>query len=601
MMHIHVQGQAVFVESLQFTARLEGGLLVSLLDRETGVEFCRPAASAFPLDFVYMNGESVGAEPGAPLPEGTEEETQPPTRNVTVKSLSASAARVVYAGNNTDRELFVRLDPETGDLCVRPSGQTARRGLMAIRWNIPFARKAKLVLPTRNGIEVTADRDVLPPLRCEWPSHWNAQLAIAEVGQAAAMVHCEDTAYKYKALNLQREEGLSTLGFESEQIAPLTDNRTAGGVEWRINTYRGGWHAAADRYRAWMESAYQLAKKRAQRPDWTQKISLAVCWATTNPQLLDGLAKLYPPDETLIHLDHWRANPYDIHYPAYEPMAATRAFIEKANAMGFKVIPHFNYFACCKGHPLYAAIQDWHVRDLARNEPQGWFFPIGWEAMDEQMEADRVRNEALHGVPPREPEKPPFFRLAYIHPGLARWRRELEDHLVAACDGLQAPGAFLDQTYHTWNCNPGVVENMTMVEGLHLLQEELAAIRPDLVLAGECLTEVSFQRQTFAQTHPWGWGNMQQVHVEAAHPICSYLWSGHTRLIGYIELEPWNPRLDVSIAIHSKMGVLPTLVARERTAAEPGILRDDHPGMKQILDWARRERKQTKQQEKETS
>ena len=589
-MHIRVQDQTLLVESLHFTARLEGGMLVSLVDRETGTEFCRSATAGFPLDLVYLNRESVGAEPGCAPEVVAGDPTRPSARFLTVKSLSPGAARVVYAGNNTERELFIRLDQETGDLCIRPSGQSARRGLMAIRWNIPFVREAKLVLPSRHGIEVTADHDILPPLRCEWPSHWNAQLAIAEVGRAAAMVHCEDTTYKYKALNLLREDRVSTLGFESEQIAPLTDNRAAGGVEWRINTYRGGWQAAADRYRAWMENAYQLTKKRAQRPDWTQKISLAVSWASTNPQLLDGLARLHPPEETLIHLDHWRTDPYDINYPVYEPTPATRAYLEKARALGFKVIPHFNYFGCCKGNPLYAAIQDWHVRDLVRNEPQGWFLPIDWAGLDAQMAADRARNEALGWVPQERTEKHPFYRLAYMHLGLTRWRRELEDHLVGACDTLQAPGAFLDQTYHTWNSNPGVVENMTMVEGLHLLQEELAAIRPELVLAGECLTEISFQRQSFAQTHPWGWGDMQPVHVQAAHPICSYLWSGHTRHIGYIELEPWNPRLDVSIAIHSKMGVLPTLVARERTAVEADILRKDHPGMKQILDWARRER-----------
>jgi hypothetical protein len=33
MMHIRVQGQTLFVEFLHFTARLEGGLLVSLVDR----------------------------------------------------------------------------------------------------------------------------------------------------------------------------------------------------------------------------------------------------------------------------------------------------------------------------------------------------------------------------------------------------------------------------------------------------------------------------------------------------------------------------------------------------------------------------------------
>ena len=192
-MHIRVQDRTLLVESLHFTARLEGGLLASLVDRETGAEFCRPATSAFPLDLVFMNRESVGAEPGCAPEVGAGEPTRPSGRFVTVKSLSPGAARVVYAGNNTERELFIRLDQETGDLCIRPSGQSARRGLMAIRWNIPFVREAKLVLPSRNGIEVTADHDILPPLRCEWPSHWNAQLAIAEVGRAAAMVHCEDT------------------------------------------------------------------------------------------------------------------------------------------------------------------------------------------------------------------------------------------------------------------------------------------------------------------------------------------------------------------------------------------------------------------------
>lgn len=562
-MHIRVEKQTLFVETTRFTARLEGGLLVSLVDRESGAEFCRPA-SGFPLDLVYVNRESVGAEAGWKPNDGPAGDSRPLAADATVKLLSPYVARVVYAGHNTDRELFVRLDPETGDLCVRPSGQSVRRGLLAIRWNIPFVREAKLVLPTRNGIEVTADRDILPPLRSEWPSAWNAQLAIAEVGGAAAMVHSEDTCFKYKALNLDRRDGISTLGFESEQISPLTDNRAAGGVEWRLNTYAGGWKSAANRYRAWMETAYQLTKKRAQRPEWTQNISLAVCWASANPQLLDGLAKLHPAAETLIHLDQWRTDPYDVNYPEYRPTPETRAYLEKARTMGFRVLPHFNYFTCCKGHPLYAEIQDWHVRDVVRNEPQGWFLPRHEENL--------------------------FHRLAYIHAGLARWRRALTDSVIAACDELQAPAAFLDQTYHAWNSNPGIVENMTMVEGLQLLQDELAYARPELVLAGECLTEISFQRQAFAQTHPVGWGDMRPVHVEAAHPICAYLWNGHTRLIGYIELEPWNPRLDVSIAIHTKMGVLPTFVSRERSAAEAGILREDHPGMKQILAWARRER-----------
>jgi hypothetical protein len=45
------------------------------------------------------------------------------------------------------------------------------------------------------------------------------------------MVHSEDTACKFKALNRARKDGLTTLGFDSEQVGPVWDNRTAGGIE----------------------------------------------------------------------------------------------------------------------------------------------------------------------------------------------------------------------------------------------------------------------------------------------------------------------------------------------------------------------------------
>lgn len=548
-MQITVENQTLLIESDRFTARIEGGVLTSLVDRNSGAEFCRKEPAPFPLQFVYVNNDLHAADQ---------------EQSLAVKLLSPLVARVILEGNNSDRELFVRLDPATGDLCVSPAGHSARRGVKSIRWSIPFADGAKLILPTRNGIEVVKDREITPSERTQWPSDWNAQLAIIEVGGASMMIHSEDTRFKYKALSFNRDDGGDTLGFESEQVAPLWDNRTAGGVEWRINTYDGDWRIPADRYRDWMNVTYQLEAKRAARPDWVNKISLTVAWASSNPELLDSLAKVHPPEEILIHMDQWRTSRYDVKYPEYIPTEQTEGFMKKANEMGFKVMPHFNYFSCCMTHPLYQKVRDWHVRDLVKNAPQGWFFQIN--------------------------DTDDFYRMAYIHSGLAQWRRELIDNVVGACDRLAAPVAFLDQTYHAWNCNVSIVENMTMLEGSHQLQEEFSHIRPDLVLAGECLTEISFQREAFAQAHPIGWGNMRPVHVEAAHPICSYLWKGHTRLVGYIELEPWNERIETSIGIHRKMGVLPTFVARERSAADPSLVDPaKNPAMKQILEWAKEE------------
>jgi len=522
-MRIRVEDKSLIVESERFTARLDGGVLTSLVDRGGGVEFCRAEAAPFALELYYVNGDTVAA--GKAL-------------TVEVRGLSEIAARVIFVGEGADRELFIHLDAATGDLCVRPSGHGDRRGLRSAKWNVPIAQEAGLVLPCNNGMEIVASRDHTPAARSEWPSHWQAQLVIAERDGASMMIHSEDTHYKYKALSFTRDEqAQATLGFE------------------------GDWRAPADRYREWMDKTYGLTAKRADRPDWVENISLAVSWASSNPMLLDSLAKVHPPDQTLIHLDQWRTSRYDVNYPEYLPTDETKAYLAKANSMGFKVMPHFNYFGLCKGHPLYDRIRDWHVRDVVKNDPQGWFFPI--DGGDE------------------------YYRMAYIHAGLATWRRELIDNVVPACDQLSAPAAFLDQTYHTWNCDQGIVESLTMVEGLAQLQEEFACIRPQLVLAGECLHEIAFQRQAFAQTHPMGWGNMQPKHVEAAHPICSYLWSPHTTLIGYIQLEPWNERIEISIAIHRKTGVLPTFVARERSAAEPDLLDPaKNPVFKHILDWA---------------
>ncbi len=369
------------------------------------------------------------------------------------------------------------------------------------------------------------------------------------------MVHSEDTACKFKALYLAHgAEGQSALGFDSEQVGPVWQNRAAGGVEWRLNVYDGDWKAPATRYREWLQRTYQLEAKRAARPAWVNEISLAYQWSPSDVRLLDALAKLHAPQRTLIHLSDWRTSKYDQDYPDYRASAAAEKFLEKANAMGFKVMPHFNYFACYNKHPLFQQVRDWQIRSAGRNEPEGWYWP---------------------------PESHDYTRMAYIHPGLGLWRRTLIDAVREAAGSVQAPAVFLDQTLCTWNTDNGQVENLNMVEGMRQLQEELAAIQPELVLAGEGLNEISFQREAFAQAHIHnGWGELKQQHVDAQHSICAFLWQGHTRLIGYYHLNPRDKDVDLGIEVYRRMGIIPTLIC-----PNPDLIVAGNPAVKKILDW----------------
>jgi hypothetical protein len=538
-MPICQENQTLIVESERFVARFEGATLNSFADRASGTEFCRTPTSGFPLEITYAHNDVLGKDKH---------------HRVDVKLLSPLAARVLVTGGDSDRELFLRLDPATGDLCVTPSVQSARRGILSARWNVATAPEAALVLPCVNGIFVETARPFPRNDRFPWPFRWNAQLAIAERGGVSMMVHSHDTACKFKALNLAREEGRSTLGFESEQVGPVWDNRNAGGVEWRLNAYPGGWQVPAARYRDWLKATYPLEARRSARPGWVEEIDFTLQWAPSKPELLDALAPVHPPHRTLIHLADWRTSKYDVDYPDYFPSEQAKGFLAKANAMGFRVMPHFNFFACYNDHPLFRSLRDWQIRSVNRNEPQGWYWP---------------------------PDTHDYTRMGYIHPGLALWRRTLIDAVRQACRTLEAPGAFIDQTLCTWNSDNGLVENMTTVEGMRQVQDEFLAIEPGAVLAGEGLNEISFQQECFAQAHIHdGWGELRPEHVPAAHPVCSFLWHGHTRLVGYYHLGPKDKDSDIGLEVYRRMGAIPSLIC-----GDASLIGADQPFVKKVLEW----------------
>ena len=549
-MKITQEQNSLRIESTRFTARFEGAALVSLVDRPSGSEFLHAGPTAA-LSLCYLDGSELAKDKN---------------ERVEVKLLSDLAARVLVLGHDSDRELLIRLDPATGDLCVRPAGQSARRGLLSVRWSLDFVRCARLILPCVNGIQVDADRRFPGNDRFQWPFRWNAQLVIAQNGHNSLMLHAEDTACKFKALQLARQDdGLTRLGFESEQVGPVWDNRNAGGVEWRLNTYDGDWRTPAGRYHGWLGKSYQLGLMRHHRPEWVEDIGFSAQWVSANPAFLDALAELYPPERTLIHLADWRTSKYDVDYPDYVPSADARAFLTKANAMGFKVLPHFNFFACYNDHPVFKELRDWQLRNVNRNEPEGWYWP---------------------------PDTHDYTRMAYIHPGLAKWRRILIDNLRAACRDVNAAGAFIDQTLCTWNTDNGLVENLTTVEGLRQLQEEICQIDPHFVLAGEGLNEISFQRECFAQGHIHdGWGKLEDRHVQAAHNVCAFLWGGHSRLMGYYHLLPdsddaWTGQMELGIEVYRRMGAIPSIEECGQFAKHPERFAKTQPLIKRVLDLA---------------
>ena len=537
-MMISVEENIITVNSKRFTAVFNGAAITSLRAKDGNVEFIHPEAPNIPLDVLFADNSTLGRDKH---------------EEYIARKISDTAAHINIAGADSDRALLIALDPHSGDLRIVPSATTSRRSVLSVRWNISFDPNADIILPCVNGIMVKSDSAFPANDRFPWPYRWNAQLAISERDGRSCMIFCNDTSFKFKALNLERNGSKTTLGFESEVTGPVWQNNTAGGIEWRINVYPGNWQTPASVYKDWMNRTYQLGSKRADRPDWTDRIDFSVGWAGANPEMLDALAKAHPPEKTLIHLSGWRTDGYDINYPNYVPSEAAKIYMNKANDMGFKAMPHFNYFSVYYKNPFYQEVRDFQIRGVHRNDPQGWHWP---------------------------PDTHDYTRMAYIHPGLGIWRRKLIEVVGNACDTLNAPAAFIDQTLCTWNTDNGLVENMNTVEGMWRLQEDFTAIHPDFVLAGEGLNEISFQRECFAQGHIHdGWGDLKQHHVEAAHPICSFLWGRHCRLVGYYHLTPGAPEAELGIEVYRRMGAIPTVITNN-----PAHISSELPDFRKLLE-----------------
>jgi hypothetical protein len=539
--HLDIEDQRTTIRTPSVTVVFGGPAIASIRGPE-GVEFAHGDPPANAVDLYYFNGQAFG---------------QDKHQTVSVRKLSSLAARIVVDGADTKRSLLVAADPDTGDVLVTPDGISRRRGVRSVGMKLAVHGETELILPVINGLRIRQGAEQPPGGRWPWPFEWNAQLLIARRGDACLMIHSEDTTQQFKALQFHRRPEHHELVLETESPGPFWDNRTAGGVTWRINAYRGDWRVPAGRYRDWMHRTYDLAEKRGHRPPWADNITLAMSWANPNEAMLDALAAVHPPEETIIHLSNWRTDRYDLNYPEYTAREEVLRYMEKAAAMGFHVMPHFNYFAVYYRHPLFVEIADFQIRSPDRNEPQGWHWP---------------------------PETHDYTRMGYIHPGLGLWRSTLIDAVLAACEQTGARMAFLDQTLCTWNTDNAIVQGRNTIGGMQLLQEDLSAVRPDLVLVGEGLTEISFQRQAFAQAHIYdGWRHLVDWHPDLMVPICAFLWGEHCRLFGYYHLSPGQPTFELGIEVYERMGALPTLITNN-----PQDLREMSPGTRRVLEQARR-------------
>ena len=426
--------------------------------------------------------------------------------------------------------------PEGNGLVIRQEVSVGQPPLVGVSWGIAeLADGVEVLVPGRSGLRFgrgAPDGEH----RFTWPMSWEAQFVLLQGRSGGFLVMSDDTTMQFKELVVRCRAGRTTLAFETQAPAPFEDARELKSVTWRLFPYRGSWLEGARLYREWAEKAFDLAGAAAAQPKWAREIR-AVVIVPVEMETLDELAGRLDPKRTLLYVPNWRRDGYDRNYPDYTASEKFGSWSERARALGFRVMPHVNYFGCDPLHPLYEKFRRHHMRDPFTGEPLWWL----WERAD------------------------PVIKFAYINPASRAWRELFVARMKELCDRHRVDALHLDQTLCIFNDQNGLVDGMNCAQGNLALHRELRAALPDVAISGEGLNEVTYRYEEFAQRHLHGLNHADGVwndrSIGMAHPISSSLLTPHTAIYGYLGMAnpSSGPLYQAWRRGYDHFGVIPTL------------------------------------------
>jgi len=511
------------------------------------------------LDLVELRnpqGKLLAGRGERPLPaltlRFTQGETTPlcvsPYHEVSVVKLGERVAHVHVADENGDACLRLTVD-DRDRLVVEPSAHTIRRNLCSVLWTLPgVAADLKLVAPFFQGCRQELTHPLVAGQHWEWPHRWEAGFVVLQGAEGGFSVNSFDSHARPKAVSVGKDEQARSLSFHTEVHGPAHDSVAVGSLAWVLDTHEGDWQVPAGVYRDWLHHSVGAEELRRRRPDWVGDIRLALQWAGNNLDVLDAVAKVIAPSKVLIHQSGWRAAPYDVNYPEYTAGEGGQAFLDKAGALGFRVMPHCNYCAIDPNHPAFPSLTDFVARQFGSQRLMAWRWKDGKCPAPPQGFGTlaNLRDEKL---------------MYYLHAGASAWRRLLAEKIAAAVARHRLTAIFVDQTLCTWNLDNALVENLSMVEGAVALTRELSELDGPLAVGGEGLNEMTMRYQSFAQAHL-----IHSFHQNSPHlaeldpvPVGDFLYGDLCKTMAYTNIDGATPETRLRLDIHERLGALPSL------------------------------------------
>jgi hypothetical protein len=522
------------LSSTALSAQMRAGQIVRLTHRQTGETLVITPTSDRPLSGMHRMGE----------PQMTPESVQRMPGGANRSVVHTAIWRDTSGGLRARMRTRFAIEQRTGDLLITQEGEAVQKGLYGISWGIAeIPDRFEVLVPGSSGLRFGADAP--PGARLfDYPLGWESAFVLLQGRRGGFLIRADDPDHRFKNLILEKTRQGFRMRFESRNLAPFEPKSRIVSSRWRITAYRGNWQNGAALYRRWMQTRLKPQPLSQIQPAWVRQIRFVVTM-NLDRALLADLAKRCNPKQTLLYLPNWRKDEYDRNYPDYTASPDFEPFVKEAHRLGFRVMPHVNYFGCDAKHPLYERFKPYHMRDPLTKVLQWWQWP-----------AD------------------PPIKFAYINPASRAWRKLFVERMVEVYRKYRVDALHLDQTMVILNDDNGVIDGMNCMEGNLALHRQLREALPQVALSGEGLNEITGVYEAFAQRHLLGINSTDRTwsrHLIAmAHPISSAVLAPYTHLYGYLGYP--NPEETPFYVAYQqgyeRFGVLPTYAwpSREQMA-----------------------------------
>jgi len=534
---VQISNGELVVETDRIRARFSGSALVEFTNLITQETYLENSGSQWLIIREMDQEENIFL-----IPEGWRIAEDPELGQVGVNRFA-----------NLGREVTLKagIDRETDEVILRISGKSSDTGVVSVFWGIEGVhfKTEKLIIPGQAGSYFNLQSDQAA-VALDYPVHWESQMVLYETDQGGFMFFANDEKALFKRILASRETGNLDFGVEMFALAPWINATKTPEIEWRFHAFRGDWRSGAARYRDWMRGVWPPDDSPAR--SWTQSIMGVVTVFQTDKRVVDRLRETLVPEKTMIYLVDWRRDPYDTNYPDYTPNEQLIPFVEYAHEHGFRVMLHMNALGVSTTHPKFKELRRFQIRDADDLNPLYWPFGL-WPS--------HTPPEHIQGF-------------AFISPAASEYRRLYIEILRQLIEETHIDAVHMDAGGVLLNDGNGLIEGMTVTEGMIRLQTEILEEFPNLVIGSESTTEALAPHNRFAQR--WGADS-------PPHPISTFLLGDQVTFYGFLD-QPLTeePEFIDYIRRYEGIGVMATPIVRKLDDLNP-----DRTGMNRLLKLIR--------------